>query len=122
MRSEGFYVNENSIDTSWDRTSDLPIVAQCLNNCATAVPPPPSFTVRRPYLLGHIQLFVRGSFKTFPDSFLSEKWKRMPSFKLLFFQNSPLLQLYISAKDCKRVGVIPGSRFVEAFSALPSHF
>jgi len=40
VRSEGFYVNENSIDTSWDRTSDLPIVAQCLNNCATAVPPP----------------------------------------------------------------------------------
>ena len=29
MRSEGFYVNEKSIDTSWDRTSDLPI-------CSTA--------------------------------------------------------------------------------------
>ena len=25
MRSEGFYVNEKSNDTSWDRTSDLPI-------------------------------------------------------------------------------------------------
>ena len=25
MRSEGFYVNEKSTDTSWDRTSDLPI-------------------------------------------------------------------------------------------------
>ena len=24
VRSEGFYVNENSTDTSWDRTSDLP--------------------------------------------------------------------------------------------------
>ena len=29
MRSEGFYVNEKSTDTSWDRTSDLP-------NCSTA--------------------------------------------------------------------------------------
>ena len=29
MRSEGLYVNENSTDTSWDRTSDLPI-------CSTA--------------------------------------------------------------------------------------
>jgi hypothetical protein len=25
VRSEGFYVNEKSTDTSWDRTSDLPI-------------------------------------------------------------------------------------------------
>ena len=31
MRSEGFYVNEKSNDTSWVRTSDL-------NHCATAVP------------------------------------------------------------------------------------
>ena len=29
VRSEGFYVNEKSTDTSWDRTSDLP-------NCSTA--------------------------------------------------------------------------------------
>ena len=29
VRSEGFCVNENSTDTSWDRTSDLPI-------CSTA--------------------------------------------------------------------------------------
>ena len=29
VRSEGFYVNEKSTDTSWDRTSDLPI-------CSTA--------------------------------------------------------------------------------------
>jgi len=29
VRSEGFYVNENSCDTSWDRSSDLPI-------CSTA--------------------------------------------------------------------------------------
>ena len=25
VRSEGFYVHENSTNTSWDRTSDLPI-------------------------------------------------------------------------------------------------
>ena len=25
LRSEEFYVNENSTDTAWDRTSDLPI-------------------------------------------------------------------------------------------------
>ena len=29
VRTEGFYVNEKSTDTSWDRTSDLPI-------CSTA--------------------------------------------------------------------------------------
>jgi len=29
VRSEGFHVNEKSTDTSWDRTSDLPI-------CSTA--------------------------------------------------------------------------------------
>ena len=29
VQSEGFYVNEKSTDTSWDRTSDLPI-------CSTA--------------------------------------------------------------------------------------
>ena len=32
MQSEGFYVNEKSTDTSWDRTSDLPI-------CSTASKP-----------------------------------------------------------------------------------
>ena len=34
MRPEGFYNNEKSTDTSWDRTSDLPH----LKHCATAVP------------------------------------------------------------------------------------
>ena len=38
VRSEGFYVNEKSTDTSWDRTSDLPICAQHLNHCPTAIP------------------------------------------------------------------------------------
>ena len=31
MRSEGFYVNEESTDTSWDRTNDLPICKK--KNC-----------------------------------------------------------------------------------------
>ena len=31
------------------------------------------------------------------------------------------MQLYTSASDCKCVGNIPGSHFVKAFSALPSH-
>ena len=29
VRSEGFYENEKSTDTSWDRTSDLPICSMC---------------------------------------------------------------------------------------------
>ena len=30
MRSEGLYVNKKSTDTSWDRTSDLPICMLCV--------------------------------------------------------------------------------------------
>jgi len=30
VRSEGFYVTEKSTDTSWDRTSDLPICSIAL--------------------------------------------------------------------------------------------
>jgi len=37
VRSEDFMSMKNSNDTSWDRTSDLPIVAQHLNHCATAL-------------------------------------------------------------------------------------
>ena len=38
MRSKGFYVNEKSTDTGWDRTSDLPI-------CST-VPRSPTWAVK----------------------------------------------------------------------------
>jgi len=38
VRSEGFYVNEKSNDTSWDRPATFRFVAQHLNRCATAVP------------------------------------------------------------------------------------
>ena len=50
-----------------------------------------------------------------------EKYKTVQSFKLYFLQNSPLVQLYSSASNCKSVGNIPGSHFVKAFSALSSH-
>jgi hypothetical protein len=53
--------------------------------------------------------------------FICEKYKTIPSFKLLFLANSPCVQLYTSDNDCKGVGIIPGSRFVKAFSAPPSH-
>jgi len=33
-----------------------------------------------------------------------------------------LLQIYTSASDCLGFGNIPGSHFVKAYSALPSHF
>ena len=38
VRSEGFYANEKSTETSCDRASDLRFVVQHLNHCATAVP------------------------------------------------------------------------------------
>jgi len=41
--------------------------------------------------------------------------------KLHLPQSSPLVQIYISVSVCQGVGNIPGSYFVKAFSALPSH-
>ena len=38
-----------------------------------------------------------------------------------FRQNSPLVQLYISANDKKDFVNIPGSHFLKAFSDVPSH-
>jgi hypothetical protein len=55
------------------------------------------------------------------NQFISEKYNTVQTFKLLFLQNSHLVQLYTSASDCKFVGNIPGSHFVKAFSALSSH-
>ena len=45
VRSEGFYINEKSNDTSWDRTSDFPI-------CSTA---PQKLCYRGPKLV-HISV------------------------------------------------------------------
>ena len=54
------------------------------------------------------------------NHFTSEKYNTLKSFKQHFPQQSPLVQIYISASDCKGVGNIPGNQFVWAFSALLS--
>jgi hypothetical protein len=43
------------------------------------------------------------------------------SLKLHLLQSIPLVQVYISVSNCQGVGNIPGSYFMKAFSALPSH-
>jgi len=57
VRSEDFISMKNSIDTIWDRTSDLPIVAQHLKYC---VPPrsPQYFTV----LVHIVKMFPKSYF------------------------------------------------------------
>ena len=55
-----------------------------------------------------------------PEITLFLRNKKMQTFKLRFLQNGSLLQLHISASDCKHVGNIPGSHFMKYFSALPS--
>jgi hypothetical protein len=55
------------------------------------------------------------------NHFISERYKTLQLFKLHFLQNSPLVQIYTYARDFKVVGNIPGTHFVKAFSALPSH-
>jgi len=56
------------------------------------------------------------------NHFISEKYTRAQPLKLHILHNSPIVQLYTSDCDCKDVGNIPGSHFMKAFSALPSHF
>jgi len=55
------------------------------------------------------------------NQFISETHKTVQLFKLHFLPNSPIVRLYTSLSDCKCVWNIPGSHFVNAFSALPSH-
>jgi hypothetical protein len=55
------------------------------------------------------------------NHFIYEKYKTVQLCKLFFLQNSPLLQLYTSASECKDVGNVSGSHFIKSFSALPSH-
>ena len=50
------------------------------------------------------------------NHFISEKRKRVQSFKIHF-----LAPLYTSASDCKRDENIPGNNFEKVFSTLPSH-
>jgi hypothetical protein len=59
-----------------------------------------------------------------PNIFITEKNKAVQIFKLYLSYISfifPVVQIYTSSSDCKCVGKIPGSHFVKAFSALPSH-
>jgi len=65
--------------------------------------------------------YKRGSIKMSPEALYFCEIQTVQSFKLQFLQNSPLAHLYTSVSDCKGVGNIPGSYFVKAFSALPSH-
>jgi len=54
--------------------------------------------------------------------FISDKNTAVQQFKPYLFQNGPLVQLYNTASDCKRVGNISGSRFLIGFSTLPSYY
>jgi hypothetical protein len=63
---------------------------------------------------------MKGS-KCSQNHFISEKYKTVQSFKLLILQNSPLVQIYISARNFQGVGYIPGSHIVKAFSTVPPH-
>jgi hypothetical protein len=53
--------------------------------------------------------------------FISEKYDPAKSFNLHFLQTSPFVQLSTSTNERKGFENIPGSHFVEAFSAPPSH-
>ena len=43
------------------------------------------------------------------NHFIADKHKTVQLYKVYFIQNSPILQLYTSASDCKGVGNFPGS-------------
>jgi hypothetical protein len=53
--------------------------------------------------------------------FISVKFKTIQSFMLYIHQNNPLVQIDTSASDWRGVENIPGSHFVKAFAAPPSH-
>ena len=67
------------------------------------------------------QALIGGSSKMFLESFHFREMQNSTSFKFHFLRNSPIVQIHTSASDCKCVGNAPGSHFVKAFSALPSH-
>jgi len=59
-------------------------------------------------------IFLRGSFKTLPESLLFlRNTKQYNHWSYAnFVQNNPLVQSYTSSSDCQSVGNIPGSHFV----------
>jgi hypothetical protein len=62
-----------------------------------------------------------GAAKYYLNHFISEKHKKIQKLGPHFLPDSPLVQLYTSANDCRGVENIPRSHFVKTFSALPSH-
>ena len=56
--------------------------------------------------------------KCYWNQFNAEKYSTAQSFKHNFLQNSILVQLCTSARECKCVVNIAGSHFVKAFSAI----
>ena len=85
------------------------------NSFLTSFPPVFRDRVPESYFL------ISYSIKVFLDSLygISEKYKPVHSLNVNFLQNSPIVQIYTSANDCKGGGIIPGSHFVKAFSAIP---
>jgi hypothetical protein len=69
----------------------------------------------------HFQIKYAWYLQNISGFIISEKIKTIELFKLYFLQNSPLVHLYISARDCKGAENITGTQFVKAFSALPLH-
>jgi len=63
---------------------------------------------------------MKGS-KCTQNHFIFVKYKTVQSLTLHILQNSPLVQIYISARNCQGVGYIPGSHFVKALSTVPPH-
>ena len=69
----------------------------------------------------HCHLFyglLRSSFKMFPELLFFWKIQNCKTYKLHLLQNSPLMQLYTSARDCKCAGNIPGSHLQKPFQLL----
>jgi hypothetical protein len=59
-----------------------------------------SATLPRTHAHTHTHAYLSlysSSFKMFPESFYSEKYNILQSFKVQFLQNDPLVQLYTSA-------------------------
>ena len=97
------------------------LATSCLWRGVVSTSPNPQYG--GPPLVGTPRLLIRYVIASeYPQNhFISGKYKRVQSLKLQFLQNRPLVLLHNSASDCKRVGNIPGSHFVKAFSALPLH-
>ena len=80
----------------------------------------PVYSVNFFTTLGMTCICVAAS-KCSQNHFISEKYKILQSLKLHFLQESPFVELYVSASNCKSVGYIPASRSVKLFLAFLSH-